>query len=120
MMPKGRWLTVVAVVGVVVLAGCGGRGAGDGAQAKGALAISVTEGGFVPAEVTVPAGQPVTLMVTRRTDRTCATEMVMPAMNIDQKLPLNQAVRVTFTPTRACTLDYACAMDMIKGRVIVK
>jgi plastocyanin domain-containing protein len=117
-MTKAWWM--LAVLALVVVAGCSGTGAAGGDRDDGTVAISVTEGGFEPAEVTVEAGKPVTLVVTRRTEKTCATEIVMPAMSINQKLPLDQAVEVTFTPTQACTLDYACGMDMIKGRVIVK
>jgi plastocyanin domain-containing protein len=82
--------------------------------------IAVTEDGFVPASVTVAAGQPVTMVVTRQTDKTCATELVLKEHNINQILPLNQAVEITFTPEKAGTLTYACGMDMIKGTVVVQ
>jgi plastocyanin domain-containing protein len=124
-----RSLVVLTVVALAV-AGCGGAksGAPEGGAASGTAAaggdgrivLSVTEDGFVPAVVEVPAGEPVTLVVTRTTDKTCATELVMKQMSIDQKLPLNEAVEITFTPTRPETLHYACAMDMIKGMVVVK
>ncbi len=113
-----RFVIPMAMVAVVfaMTAGCGAKGsAGDGK-----VAIQVTEDGFVPAEVTVAAGRPVTLVVTRTTDKTCATEMVMPAMHINRALPLGEAVEVQFTPEHAETLEYACGMDMVKGRVIVK
>lgn len=84
------------------------------------IAIVVTEQGFVPPQVRVRAGEPVTLAVTRRTDRTCATELVLAEHGIDQKLPLDQTVHIRFTPTRSGTLGYACAMDMIKGTIVVE
>src|SRR5205085_11447444 len=43
------------------------------------VAISVTEEGCVPASAPVAAGRPVTLVVTRKTTKTCANELVMPA-----------------------------------------
>ncbi len=120
-MKKMTWMLVAAAITAALVAGCGGAKTGAaGGATDGPVAISVTEAGFVPAEVTVAAGQPVTLVVTRRTDKTCATEMVMPAMDIRQALPLDQAVEVTFTPSQPGTLEYACAMNMIKGRVIVR
>ena len=108
---------LAAAVGLA--AGCSGapKTVGDGSTR---VAIQVTEDGFVPAEVTVPAGKPVTLVVTRKTDRTCATELVMAAKGIRQTLPLGKAVEVKFTPDSAGVLRYACGMDMITGRVIVK
>lgn len=84
------------------------------------VTLEVTTAGFVPASVVVPAGKPVTLSVTRRTDKTCATELVMKGHDIDLKLPLDETVEVTFVPDEAGTLDYACAMDMIKGRIVVQ
>jgi len=84
------------------------------------VSIQVTEDGFVPAVVNVKAGQPVTMLVKRTTDRTCATEVVMKEHNINQPLPLNQEVEITFTPSHSGDLVYACAMDMYKGTVHVE
>ena len=82
--------------------------------------LLVTEAGFVPPHVHVPAGKPVTLQITRQTDKTCATELVMKEHNLNVKLPLNQTVEATFTPKQAGELTYACGMDMIKGVVHVQ
>ena len=49
--------------------------------------IAVTRMGFEPERVQVTHGQPVTLVVTRTTDMTCATEMVMPSHGIRRALP---------------------------------
>jgi len=116
---KSILVGLVTVVAVAALAGCasqGNKAAADG----GRVAITVTEKGFEPAVVTVAAGKPVTLVVTRTTAKTCATDLVMPAQGIHQALPLGEAVEITFTPEQAGELNYACAMDMYKGKVIVK
>jgi plastocyanin domain-containing protein len=84
------------------------------------VAIRVTENGFEPERVTVKAGSPVTLLVTRETDQTCAKELVLPEHQIDRQLPLNQTVAITFTPTKAGELTYACGMDMLHGTVVVQ
>jgi plastocyanin domain-containing protein len=86
----------------------------------GPIPVQVTGDGFVPATIQVKKGQPVTLVVTRRTQRTCATEIVIKELGINQKLPLDTPVTVTFTPTRAGTLRYACGMDMISGTLVVQ
>jgi len=105
-----------------VLAGCGGDGAKTRAPAAPSepIAISLTEAGFVPANVTVERNQPVTLVVTRKTDQGCAKDFVMKSQGIDQALPLDQAVTISFTPKESGTLRYACAMDMVAGTVTVK
>lgn len=107
------------LAGVALLSGCASQ-PGSGTAEPARVAITVTEKGFEPEAVTVAAGQPVTLVVTRTTAQTCATELVMPAHNINQPLPLGEAVEITFTPDQAGELTYACAMDMYKGKVIVK
>jgi plastocyanin domain-containing protein len=84
------------------------------------VTMEVTGEGFVPALVKVKAGQPVKLVVTRKTDRTCATEIVIKEFGINKPLPLNQPVEITFTPIKAGKLRYACAMDMIAGVIIVE
>jgi plastocyanin domain-containing protein len=83
------------------------------------IALSVTDDGFVPANLRVKAGQKVRLVVTRKVERTCATEIVIKDQGIDQKLPLNQPVTIEFTPKKAGTLRYACAMDMVGGTIAV-
>jgi hypothetical protein len=95
----------------------GGAAAPRSARTRGAqvVAIEVTGEGFVPARAAVKAGRPVTLVVTRKTQRTCATEIVVKDYGVNQPLPLGQAVEVTFTPKKAGPVRYACGMDMIAG-----
>jgi len=110
-----RRLWLLGLVALAV-AGCGRAGGGGPER----IEIRVTEKGFEPALVTVPAGKPVTLVVTRRTERTCATEFVMPAHRIRRELPLDQPVEITFTPASPGDLRYACGMDMVSGIVRVR
>lgn len=107
----------------LAMAGCRGNETGQleaPANPEGAIAIALTEEEFVPAEVTVAKDQPVTLVVTRKTDKTCAKEFVMKSHGIHQALPLDQPVTITFTPKETGTLRYDCGMDMITGTVVVK
>ena len=109
------WLAIAGLV----LAGCGGAPASKSAP-PGTVAIRVTEKGFEPAVVKVAAGRPVTLVVTRKTDRTCAKEFVLAEQGIRKELPLGQPVEITFTPAHAGELRYACGMDMIAGKIVVE
>ena len=84
------------------------------------LAIAVTAKGFEPKALTAKVGQPVTLVVTRKVERTCATEIVIKDYGIDQPLPLDQPVKVTFTPTKPGKVRFACGMDMIAGEIAVQ
>jgi plastocyanin domain-containing protein len=84
------------------------------------VSIEVTTAGFVPVQVKVKAMQPVKLVVTRKTDQTCAKEIVIKDLGIRKPLPLNQPVEITFTPTKPGTIRYACAMNMVTGVITVE
>jgi plastocyanin domain-containing protein len=82
--------------------------------------IAVTSEGFVPALTKVKVGEPVTLVVTRKVERTCATEIVIKDFKVSKPLPLSQAVEVTLTPSKPGKIRFACAMDMIAGELLVE
>ncbi len=110
------FVTVVAVAGATALA----KGQKPRSSPEQIVTMQVTSEGFVPAQVKVKAGQPVKLVVTRKTDMTCAKEIVIKEFGINQPLPLNQPVEITFTPIKPGQVRYACAMDMIAGVIIVE
>jgi plastocyanin len=89
---------------------------------KGAkvVALSVTEKGFEPASVKVSKGVPLKLVITRKTDHTCAKQIVVKDYGINVELPLNKAVEVALTPKAAGTIGYACSMGMVSGNLIVE
>jgi plastocyanin domain-containing protein len=82
--------------------------------------MTVTKEGFVPAEVKVRKGEPLKLVITRKVQRTCATEVVIEGTGIKKDLPLDQAVEIEFTPGKAGKIKYACAMGMIGGVLVVE
>ena len=85
------------------------------------VALTVTEKGFEPSPVALRQGEPVKLVLTRTTEHTCATDIVMEDYNIHTALPLNQPVEVAFTPTKTGKLVYGCAMGkMISGVFMVE
>lgn len=87
------------------------------------VAISVTENGFEPESVNVPAGKPVTLVFKRVTNKTCAKAIVLTMADgktIERELPLDTPVELAATFPKAGRLGYACSMDMIKGTVVVQ
>lgn len=85
------------------------------------IALSVTEKGYEPSPLTLKQGEPVKLVLTRTTDNTCATDIVLEEYNINTPLPLNKPVEVTFTPNKTGKLVYGCAMGkMISGVFMVE
>jgi plastocyanin domain-containing protein len=108
-------IRIALLVACAFTAGCRARGPVAGEPVR----ITVTRNGYEPWRVEARAGVPLTLVVTRTTDETCATELVLPEYGIDRKLPLGQPVTITFTPARTGTLRYACAMKMFQGQIDV-
>jgi plastocyanin domain-containing protein len=85
------------------------------------IALSVTEKGYEPSPLTLKQGEPVKLVLTRTTDNTCATDIVLEEYNINTPLPLNKPVEVTFTPNKTGKLVYGCAMGkMVTGVFMVE
>jgi len=82
--------------------------------------LAVTEKGFEPTKMEVKKGEPVHLMVTRKTDKTCATELVIKDADLRKKLPLNEAVAFEFTPKKGGEIKYVCGMGMLEGVLLVQ
>ncbi len=83
------------------------------------VAVTVTENGFEPSKIKAKKGEKVRLVVTRKTNRTCATEIVIKDQGINQALPLDKAVTVEFTPAKSGEIRYACGMDHVSGIVFI-
>ena len=87
------------------------------------LEVAVTRAGFEPDPIHVPAKTPVTLVFTRKTDKTCARTIVInveKGKTIERELPLDKPVEIVATFPNAGTLGYACGMDMTRGTIIVQ
>ncbi len=81
--------------------------------------LKVTEEGFEPTPVSVKKGEPLTLKITRVTDKTCATEILVDGTDINVPLPLNQQVEVRYTPDKSGQIRYGCAMGMMVSGVLI-
>jgi thiol-disulfide isomerase/thioredoxin len=86
------------------------------------FSITVTEKGFEPAALAVPRGTPVVLTFHRKTDKTCATEVIFEhdGKKVMKELPLGKPVSIELTFQRAASITYACAMNMIRGTLNVR
>ncbi len=84
------------------------------------VAITVTADGFVPSQTRLKIGQPVTLVVTRKVEHTCATDIVIKDFGVNKPLPQDQPVEITFTPTKPGPIRYSCAMGMVSGELVAE
>ncbi len=85
------------------------------------LTLHVTEAGFTPSLLVAKPGQQVRLIVVRKTNATCAKDIVVPGLVAKQDLPLDQPVEIAFTlPKRKGDVKFGCSMDMIGGTIRVR
>lgn len=82
--------------------------------------LAVTQDGFTPAEIRAKSGEKVKLVVTRKVDRTCATEIVMKDLGVNEPLPLEKAVVVTVRPQQKGEYRFACAHGHVAGNLVVE
>jgi thiol-disulfide isomerase/thioredoxin len=87
------------------------------------IAIDVTDAGYVPADITIAHGEAVTLVFTRHSEKTCATDVhfVLPdGTRIDEQLPLGKPVAIPVRVATPGVIGYACGMNMNHGTITVK
>lgn len=84
------------------------------------ITLKVTEGGFEPPNLQVTAGRPIELVVTRTTDKTCGTEIVVGSSGQHAALPLNTPVTLRIPAMSKGELEIACGMAMLKGKVVAR
>ena len=82
--------------------------------------VTVDGEGFHPGSLTIPAGEFITLVVTRTSDNTCAKQIVIPLLNETRSLPLDRPVEIKIPPQDKGTLTFACGMDMFHGVVVAQ
>jgi len=111
---------VALIIGAGAALSIGACQRSGSSRTSGELHVDVTGKGFEPAEVKVPAGQAFTLVMTRKIDQTCATEVVFEGIDRRYRLPLNQPVRISLPARPAGILSYQCGMKMLGGRIVVQ
>jgi plastocyanin domain-containing protein len=114
-----RHLSALAIVAVAVMAltSCQNK---KEPQARGPAAdvpVRVTEKGFEPSRIEVKKGSNATLVFTRTTDNTCATDVVFSGNGAHLDLPLNQPVRIALGTVNE-NIPFACGMKMFTGEIV--
>jgi hypothetical protein len=125
-----RWLAVAFVVltlgacrrsDTVAAGSSADKRVGLSATGERRVAITITADGFVPEASHVTVGEPVTLVVTRMVEQTCAKDLVIEDYAILAPLPLGEPVQVHFTPTRPGRIRFAaCAINLVAGELIAE
>lgn len=82
--------------------------------------VLITENGYSRTSINLRRGVPARITFLRKTDATCATEVVISAYGVRQSLPLNTSVAVSFTPKRSGEFNFTCGMNMMRGKLVVQ
>ena len=82
--------------------------------------VEITGQGYEPASIKLRRGIPARVTFLRKTDATCAKEVIFTDFNIKRDLPLNKAVVITFTPTKTGEFTFTCGMNMMRGKLLVQ
>ena len=98
------YLRALAALALMLASACG---AAAEPPVSNKVNMVITDKGFEPQNLRVKAGEPVVLTITRKTDVTCATEIVIDEYNIHEKLPLNTPV-FYFVSAMRSTAIHAC------------
>ena len=81
--------------------------------------VIINEMGYAPESLNLRRGVPARITFLRTTDKTCGTEIVIPAYGINRPLPLYEKVVVSFTPKKSGEFGFTCGMNMMHGKLVV-
>ncbi|MCW5830822.1 MAG: cupredoxin domain-containing protein [Labilithrix sp.] len=111
----------LSIVLVGLVAGCKDKAAGEVAAAAppGAVKVTADENGFKPSSVSFKKGEAASLVFTRTTDETCATEVVFPELDVKKDLPKGIAVTIDVPTDKERKLTFQCGMGMYKSSVVI-
>jgi RND family efflux transporter MFP subunit len=85
-----------------------------------AVSVTLTEKGYQPDSIRLRSNVLARLTFTRKVEQGCGTEVVFPDYGIRRELPFNTPVVIEFTPGKAGEFKFACGMDMLHGKLIVR
>ena len=87
---------------------------------NGVQVIHVTvKGGYSPDVIHVVADVPVRMMFDRQETGDCSSRVVIPDFHVNQALPAFATTAVEFVPAKPGKYEFACGMNMIRGRILV-
>jgi hypothetical protein len=85
-----------------------------------AVRIRVTQHGYDPASIEIPANTPMTLALTRESSPNCGSEVVFPALAIRKALPIGETVLVELPAQPAGEIGFSCGMGMFRGMIVAR
>jgi hypothetical protein len=88
---------------------------------QGIQSLNITvDGGYEPSHLVVQSGQLVRLNFLRKDSNSCLEKVLFPDFQIAQDLPLNQSIKIEFTPKIPGKYFFTCGMNMFRGEIEVQ
>jgi uncharacterized protein len=81
--------------------------------------LSVANARFAPADLQIPAGKPVRLIVDRPDANPCSKQLLIPGEHVSRELVDNGTTTIDLPATDAGSLTMTCGMGMMAGRLVV-
>ena len=111
----------VGLIGFVLWFFFGAREATTAQNANGVQEIKImVRGGYSPDRIEVVQNQPVRLVFERRESNPCTEKVVLSDFDIVRDLPEGKEVPIEFTPDKTGEFEFHCAMNMVRGKLLVK
>ena len=79
------------------------------------LVITVENGTYSPANVKLAKDKPAVLTFLRKDPSPCAEFVLIPKLDINQTLPLNQTISIAIPALQAGQYEFHCQMQMYRG-----
>ncbi len=92
------------------------------AEASGGYqeAMILVKGGYTPDTIIVRHGKPVRLNFRREETASCSEKVIFADFNKSADLPTGETVSIEFVPDKPGEYEFACAMGMFRGKLIVE
>jgi hypothetical protein len=88
-------------------------------NSSGEYAVQVTEDGYNPVLLHMPAGRPVSLVWVTEDTQTCARSVVIPGLNYQKILPPTGRVELKIpAQAKGTILRYTCSMGMYPSQLV--
>lgn len=77
-------------------------------------------GGYIPDVVRARAGRPIRIAFVREETASCSERVVFPAFGRSTMLPYGERVLVELPAAPPGTYEFTCAMNMLRGTLVVE
>ena len=102
-----------------IIAGLSASASPSAANASGEYAVQVTENGYSPVVLHMPANRPVSLFWVTENTQTCARSVVIPGIDYHHILPPTGRVELKIpAQSKGTVLRYTCSMGMYPSQLV--